>query len=150
MNTANGQGNPQASPASMVGNIAEFGNDVATLAELQAKLAAYDAKDCLAKATTPAILLGVGVAFALGSIPVLLIAVADLIAGAAQISPGAARLIVGLVTLGAAGAVGYLSFRALLGSVDSFRRSREELTRNVSWIRSVLLHSGRAAARPRV
>ncbi len=39
-------------PVGLVGNIAEFGNDVATLVELQAKLAVHDAKDCVGKAAS--------------------------------------------------------------------------------------------------
>ena len=146
----NGERQQQASPGSMVGNIAEFGNDVVTLVELQAQLAAYDTKDCLGRATIPAVALAAGAVVALGTVPVILLGLADLIASAAQISVGATRLIVGLVTLGAAGAIGFLALRAVTSSLDSFRRTREELTRNVSWLRSVRVHSGRLAPRKRV
>ncbi len=134
----------------VVGNIAEFGNDVATLVELQAKLAVFDAKDCVGRATTPLVVLVVGAAVALAAVPVILFGLADLIASATSISPGAARLIVGLVTMGAAGAAAFVSLRTVGASLDSFRRSREELTRNISWLRTVLVYSGRSASRPRV
>jgi len=138
----------QASPGSLVGNIAEFGNDVATLAELQAKLTVYDAKDCLNRATVPLAVIGVAAVLALGSIPVLLIGLADLIASGTKLSPEAARLIVGLVVLASAGLAGFMALKASLRSLESFRRTNEELTRNISWIRTVLVHSGRSVARP--
>lgn len=140
----------EASAGSMVGNIAEFGNDVATLAELQAKLAVLDAKDCLGRVTLPVIVLGAGAALALGSIPVVLIGLAGLIASWTGLSAGAVQLIVGLASLVAAGVVAFLAFKESLRSLESFQRSNEELVRNLSWIRTVLVHSGRTVARPRV
>jgi len=140
----------QATPGSLVGNIAEFGNDVATLAELQAKLAAYDARECVSRATIPLIVVAAASVLAVGSVPVLLIGLADWIASRAGISPGTSQIIVGLVCLALAGVAVFLAFRASLRSLESFRRSNEELTRNISWIRTVLVHSGRTVARPRV
>ena len=149
VNQSNGSNLLPPSPASVVGNIAGFGNDVVTLAELQAKLALIDTKDCISRATTPVVALVAGAVVALGCVPVVLLGLADLIAEAAKISPGVTRLLVGLVTLGAAAAIGYLSLKAATGSLTSFRRTTEELTRNVSWLRSVLVHSGRLAPRTR-
>jgi len=151
MSRSNGTGSTgQAAPGSVVGNIAEFGNDVATLAELQAKLTMHDAKECLARATIPLIVIGLAVALALGSVPVVLIGLADLIARGTGLSPEAARLIVGIVALGLAGLAGFLALRGSLRSLESFRRSNEELARNLSWVRTVLVHSGRSIARPKV
>ncbi len=148
MNQGNGA-KVEASPGSLVGNIAEFGNDVATLAELQAQLAVHDAKDCIGRATIPLAVVGAGVVLAIGSIPVVLIGLADLIASSTHLSAGATQLIVGLVFLIGAGVAALLALRASLRSLESFRRSNEELTRNLSWIRTVLVHSGRTIARPR-
>lgn len=133
----------------LVGNIAEFGNDVATLAELQAKLAVHDVKDCVVKAAIPVVLLVVAGVLALSSVPVILLGSADLLAWAFSIQPGAARAAVGVVALAIAGLTGFLAWKAFGLSLGSFQRSREELTRNISWIRTVLVHSGRAVSRPR-
>jgi hypothetical protein len=140
----------QATPVSLVGNIAEFGNDVATLAELQAKLAVYDAKECASRAPIPLIVVAAASILALGSVPVILIGLADWIASSTRLSAGGAQLIVGLVSLVLAGVAVIVALRSLIRSLESFRRSNEELTRNLSWIRTVLVHSGRTVSRPRV
>jgi uncharacterized membrane protein len=140
----------QASPGSLVGNLAEFGNDIATLAELQAKLATHDAKECVRRATIPLIVVVAASVLAVGSVPVFLIGLADWIAASTRLSAGAAQLIVGFVCLVVAGVAGALALKASLRSLESFRRSQEELTRNLSWIRTVLVHSGRTVSRPRV
>jgi hypothetical protein len=140
----------QPSAGSMVGNLAEFGNDVATLAELQAQLAVHDAKDCVGRATIPLIVVGAGAALGLASLPVILLGLADLIARGTGFSAGLVQFIVGLVALAGAGVAAYLALKASLRSLESFRRSHEELSRNISWIRTVLVHSGRSIARPRV
>ncbi|WP_435008155.1 phage holin family protein [Tundrisphaera lichenicola] len=139
----------EASPGSLVGNIAEFGNDVATLAELQAKLTALDAKQCVSRATIPLIVVVTSAVLVLGSIPVFLIGLADLIASGTKLSPEMARLIVGLATILLAALAAVFALRLSLRSLESFRRSNEELARNLSWIRTVLVHSGRSIARPR-
>jgi Putative Actinobacterial Holin-X, holin superfamily III len=139
-----------ASPLTVVGNIADFGNDIATLAELQVKLTALDAKECVEKATTPLIILGAGGILALGSVPVILIGLADVIATSMKISSGSAQLMVGLIALAIAGVASYFGLKGATSSLDSFRRSREELIRNLSWIRTVLVHSGRNGGKRRV
>jgi len=139
----------QATPGGLVGNIAEFGHDVATLAELQAKLAVYDARECVSRATIPLIVVAAASILAVGSVPVILIGLADGIARWAGLSAGTCQLIVGLVALALAGGAAAIAFKASLRSLESFRRTNEELTRNLSWIRTVLVHSGRTVARPR-
>ena len=139
-----------ASPLTVVSNIADFGNDIATLAELQAKLTALDAKECVTKATTPVIILVTGAVLGLASLPVILIGLADLIASNTQLSSGSARLIVGLATLVVAGVAGYFGLKGSTSSLSSFRRSREELVRNLSWVRTVLVYSGRGGGKRKV
>ncbi len=146
---SNGSNN-HASPLTMVSNIADFGNDIATLAELQAKLTLLDAKDAVSKATTPLIILGAGVALALASLPVILIGLADVIARSANLPAGICQLVVGLAALVLAGVAGFVGWRGSTGSLSSFRRSTEEFTRNISWVRTVLVHSGRGGGRRQV
>jgi hypothetical protein len=146
----NNGSNTLASPLTLVGNIADFGNDIATLAELQAKLTLLDAKDAATKATTPLILLVGGLVLALASLPVILLGLADLIASTLKISSGVSQLIVGLAALSLAGGAALVGWKGSTGSLTSFRRSSEELTRNLSWIRTVLVYSGRGGGKRQV
>lgn len=131
----------------VVGSIADFGNDVATLIELQAKLAALDAKECVASATFPVVVIAVALVVVLAAVPVVLLGVAYLLAMALNIAPGWAMLLTGLLALAVAGLVGFLSVKEITRSLEPLRRSREELVRNLAWVRTVLIYSGRSAPR---
>lgn len=131
------------SAESMVGGIAEFGNDVATLAELQAKLAMYDLKECVEDVAKPVLATAVGLALALASLPVILAGVGLMLAAALHVSEGLALLLTGAVVLATSGALAFVASRRMFAGLANFQRSREELVRNLSWIRTVLVHSGR-------
>jgi len=137
---SNGNGSAQT----VVGSVAEFGNNIATLAELQAQLAAVDLKESYARATLPLMSFVVGVAVILGSIPILLLGAADLLARAMGITSGWAMILVAGVALVVSAVIAYLSLTEIGRSVEPLRRSREELVRNLAWIRTVLVHSGRS------
>jgi uncharacterized membrane protein YqjE len=143
--SGNGAPSPLGAAESVVGNIAELGNDVATLAELQLRLAALDFRESLARAAWPLALGAVGLALGLGSLPVALIGLAELLAAGLAIGRGWSLLIVALAALVLASAAATIAALRLGPSFASFRRSREELERNLAWIRTVLLYSGRSA-----
>ena len=131
----------------MVGSLAEFGNDIASLVELQAKLALLDLKESTTRTTTPLAGIVLGVVVALASVPVALLGVAHLVAAALTLGLGWAMLLTAGVALALGATVAALALPRLVRSFDSFQRSREEFNRNVSWIRTVLLYSGRAVPR---
>jgi len=131
----------------VVGGIAGFGSDIATLAELQVQLALSDLRESLQLALIPLALLVVGIIGVLGAVPVVLLGVAALLATALKISSAWAMLMTGGVVLAVAFVVVAVSASKIGPSFSSFRRSREELIRNLSWIRTVLLYSGRSAPR---
>ena len=64
----------------VIGNLAEFGNDTITLAELQGKLLAYDFKEGLGKAIVSMVLAAVGLLLLVGCIPIALAGLALLAA----------------------------------------------------------------------
>jgi len=130
-----------------VGGIADFGNDVATLAELQAKLALIDLKECLGLALIPLACVVIGLFFVLGALPVVLLGAADVLARALSLKAGEAMLLTGGSVLVLALVVIVIAAIRIGPSLASFNRSREELTRNLAWIRTVLLYSGRSVPR---
>jgi uncharacterized membrane protein YqjE len=117
-------------PEGVVGNITEFGNDVMTLIELQAQLAALDSRRRCPRATVPLVLI-VGSGPLLASLPVALLGIAWLLASALSMSIGWAALLTAVVTAVVAAVVAAVALRRFLGSLDSFRHSREELARNI-------------------
>lgn len=130
----------------MVGGLAEFGHDIITLTELQAKLAVLDLKESLARSAAPLTLVAAGVALAVASLPVALIGLAEWLATALQLSQrGWAYLIVAGIAIVIALLVAVIAGSRISRSFESFERSRDELTRNLAWLRTVLLHSGRPA-----
>jgi hypothetical protein len=144
---------PRARPSAdghgdgIVGEVAGLGDDIATLAELQARLAALDARESGRKAVIPLVAICVAVVLALAAFTVGLLGAADFLARAASIGAGSAMLITASITLGIAVATILVSAFALKVSVAPFRRSTEELARNLAWIRTVFLYSGRAVPR---
>jgi uncharacterized membrane protein YqjE len=135
----NGHGNGNG----VVGNIAGLGSDVASLVELQAKLAALDMKESVERVVLPLVIAGAAAVLALGAVPVGLLGVAWLLAQSLGIQVGWAMLLTALLSAVVAGIVAFFSVPKLSRSFQPMRRSHEELTRNVAWLRTVLMHSGR-------
>jgi Putative Actinobacterial Holin-X, holin superfamily III len=137
MNGKNGRSN------GLMENVGSFGNDLTSLATLQAKLAAADFRESLQKAAP-----------AIGGLTVLgLLAIAGMTAIVAgfslwlaevmQVRPAVALLIVGLGCLGVAAIGCWFCARAVGSSFSTFRRSSEEFDRNLAWIKTTLTQSGR-------
>lgn len=143
MSTARSNGHSEG----VVGGLAGFGSDLATLAEFQAKLAALDMKDSVQQAGRPLAVALLGAAVALGAIPVALAGGALVLAESAQIRLGWAFVITGGVAVVLAAVVTAIAANRVPHGFQSFHRSREELNRNLNWIRTVLAHSGRPAQR---
>jgi hypothetical protein len=132
-----------------VGTLAEVGNDVMNLAELQAQLVALDAKEAASRATLPVTAVGVGLVIAAASVPVALLGLADILARTLQIQPGWAMLLTAAVALVFAGLIVAVFTRQIPDALNTFRRSREEFARNLAWLRTVIVHSGRVHSPPR-
>ncbi len=132
-----------ARPNGLMGNVSSFGNDLASLATLQTKLAAADMRESLLKAA-PAI---GGLAFlgllSIAGMTALVAGFALWLAEVMQLRPAVALILVGLGSLAAAALGAWLCVRTLGSSFSTFRRSSEEFDRNLAWIKTTLTQSGR-------
>lgn len=141
--------NPVATPRTngngnaMIGGIGSFGSNLATLATLQARLAACDLKEYLQQAAPYLAVLFVAALLGLASITVALFGAGHWIVSATGLSVAAAFGVLGGTVLAVSGVLAWLAARQLGKGLSSFRRSSEELDRNLAWIRTVLTHSGR-------
>jgi hypothetical protein len=131
----------------VLGNMAEFSSDLISLAELQARLAAADLKEATGRVVLPVGLLAGGALLALVSLPVILLGAGYLLSEYTSLSVGWSILLTAVVALLLGAALAVLGLRGLGGSFSSFDRSKEELARNLSWIKTVLVHSGRPPRR---
>jgi uncharacterized membrane protein YqjE len=140
-------GGHEPGPGDVVHNVAEFGENLLTLVELQARLAAIELKQNVeaAKITGPVIL--ASVVLALASLPLLLAGIAELLVSELGMKRGYALLSVVVVALAIAGACIAIAGSRLRRAALGFPVTREEFTRNFNWVRTVLLHSGRATRR---
>ncbi len=136
MNQSNGS--TPAPPNGVAQDMGDLTHDMVSLAELQFELFRNDCRKGLKGLLTPfALLLLAGIAAA-GTVPVALICVAELLAQAAGLSRAAAFSITALGGFSAAAALGVAGWSHVRGVGRVFRRSREELTRNMTWIKQVL------------
>ncbi len=128
--------------------VAEFVDDLASLAELQAKLAAVDFREAARKSAIPIVLTVAGLAVIVASVPVALIGAAWLLSSVLKISQGWAMLLTAGASITLAGLVAGVAAMRLRHSFESFRRSRKQLWLNLAWVRTVLVTSASARLRP--
>jgi hypothetical protein len=149
--SVNGRGTahlPGSSPAEFEG-VAEFVDDLASLAELQAKLAAVDFRDAARKSAVPLVLTVVGLTVVVASVPVALLGTGWLLASALKIHQGWAMLLTAGAAIALAGLVAGWGAMQLSHSFESFRRSRKQLWLNLAWVRTVLITTASARPHPR-
>jgi hypothetical protein len=129
--------------------VAEFVDDLASLAELQARLAAADSRDAARKSAVPVGFTVAGLTLVVASVPVTLLGAGWLLASALKIHQGWAMLLTAGAAMALGGLVAGLGVLRLRHSFDSFRRSQKQLMLNVAWVRTVLVTSASARAHPR-
>lgn len=123
--------------------VSSFGNDLTTLATLQIKLASCDLRDSAQVAIPIAVGLAICGFIIMGCVVIALAGFALWLASVWQIPIGPCMMGVALGGLIIAGIAGALLARSFSKSFSYFRRSREELERNLAWIKTALTHSGR-------
>ena len=129
----------------MVTNIAEFGENLLTLAELQARLAAIELKQNVEAVKVSGAVILAGAVLAIAALPIALAGIAELLVSELGMSRGFALIAVAVAAFAIAGTCVAIALGRLRSADLGFNLSREELARNLNWVRTVLLHSGRAA-----
>jgi hypothetical protein len=145
---ATGHGHePEPGPGDVVSGVAGFGENLLTLAELQSRLAVLELQQNLkvARITGPVIL--VGVLLAVVSLPLVLAGIAELLVSELGMKRGYALLSVAVAALAIAGVCIAIAGTRLRRRAAGFPLSREEFARNLNWVRTVVLHSGRSTRR---
>jgi hypothetical protein len=133
----------RSQPNGLMEEIGSFGADLASLAVLQGRLAACEAREAAKEARIAVLLLAIsGMVFTSGLVAIFLGA-ASLLAARFGIEPGTAMVLSGLAGLLITAAIVFFSARSLLAMTSLFQRSHEELERNLAWIRTTLSQSGR-------
>lgn len=127
----------------MLNGIGDLGNNVVTLATLQARLAAEDFSDSASRARPALIAAAVLIPLGFASVTAGLFGLASWMASDLGVPLGRALLEVAAGGIVVSSILAVLVIQRLLSSLTSFRRSREELERNIAWLRTVLVHSGR-------
>ena len=126
-------------PASnMGGGVAGLLHDLMTLAELQVKLFSVDAKDATGRMIIPIGLIAAGAILALTALPLALIAIAQVLRYQADWPPAVATLVALLIGLVIAGILAFVGYLLLRRSLRPMERSREELQRNINWLKGAV------------
>ena len=136
MNRRNGS-TPSA-PNGVAKNMGKLTHDIVSLAELQFELFRSDCREGLKQMLIPAALLLVAAIVAVGTVPIAMILIAEFLTQTTGLSRAAAFSIVALSGFIVALAMGVVGWSYVRGVVRVFERSREELTRNMTWIKHAL------------
>jgi hypothetical protein len=131
----------------VVSSVAEFGEHLLTLAELQARLGALEVKQNLEAAGISGSVILAGALLAVVSLPLVLAGIAELLVSELAMKRGYALLSVAVATLVIAGVCIGIAGSRLRRNAAGFPMTREEFARNLNWVRTVLLHSGRSTQR---
>jgi len=137
MTSGNGT-NSEMRPMTVARNARALARDVLELAELQTDLLKVDTADWVKRLVLPILLLSGAIVFGIACVLILLMSLAHGLVEWFEISEALALLIAGLVGIVLGVACGLIGWQRLRGSVSVFGRSREELKRNIRWLKKVL------------
>ena len=125
-------------PNGVAKGIGELTHDIVSLAELQFELFRIDCREAFKRTLVPVAMLLVAATVAVGTVPIALILIAEFLAQTAGLSRAAAFSIAAMSGFIVAVAIGVVGWSYLRRVMHVFERSREELTRNITWIKHAL------------
>lgn len=131
-------GQPQTEKPSVANSLSGLTHDVIELAELQAQLFALDVKETSQGTRTALILAVVGACALLGAVPIALTALAELLIAQLSWSSAASYGVATLVGIMLASALLVAAWVRFRSGVVTLKRSRDELSRNLAWVKANL------------
>ncbi|MHB0958539.1 MAG: phage holin family protein [Pirellulaceae bacterium] len=135
-------GNGRSIAGSLREDVSDLAHDVVTLGELQVQLLAEDVRAMMRSARRWAIVLVAACLLALGSLPIIVLGLAYLLAWTG-LDLALSMLIVAIAFLVLTAVVAALSVRRLKTAAEPLGRSWHELQKNVAWIKRTLANGGR-------
>lgn len=130
-----------APPNGVAQGMGDLTHDIVSLAELQYELVRNDYRAGMKGLLTPVVLLlGAGIV-ALGTVPVALLLMAEILIQVAGLSRASAFSIAAASGVTTAVVLGVVGWSQLRGVGRVFQRSREEWIRNLNWIKAALKRS---------
>jgi uncharacterized membrane protein YqjE len=142
--SGNGRYTSNTKLPNVAASVSDLTHDVIELTELQTQLFALDAKYSMEKARACLIMGVVGAAMLLGTIPVALLTIAALVVEQLEWSYAAGAAVATLIGLVVTGVVMGIAYSYVKNGLVSFERSRDELRRNIAWLKSTLRTRGHA------
>ncbi len=124
-------------------------HDVIELGELQAQLFVHDVKSTTQKTRTSLLLSVVGGCVLLGSVPVMLFALGEFIAEQTGWPLSGTLAIAAVVGIGVSAVIFAAAWNRLSVGLNSMQRSRDELNRNIAWVKSSLRSRASAKSKSR-
>lgn len=129
---------PGKGPVSgVVHSVTDLAGDVLEIFELQVCLARQDAKDALRSGFVPLTAIILGISLMVAALPVLAFAIAKFIQIRFGIPEWVSQLGVGTAMIVLALMMSLLAFRTLKRALTIFGHSTSELSKNLSWLKSV-------------
>jgi hypothetical protein len=142
--TGNGRYTANGKLPNVAASVSDLTHDVIELTELQTQLFALDAKYSMEKARSCLIMGVIGAAMLLGTIPVALLTVAALFVEQLEWSYAAGAGVATLIGVVITAVVLGIAYRYVKAGLVSFDRSRNELRRNIAWLKTTLRTRGHA------
>ncbi len=122
-----------------MGGVKQLLVDVTELAELQTRLMADDVRSSLAGTIKPTLFVVLSIALLIGTVPVFLLAVANLLVDQQQWSPYVAQFVCAGVALLVAVVLGSLALQKFKQCASPLQRSLSELEKNMDTLREMLV-----------
>jgi len=132
------KGSNSSPPNGVVKNVGELMDDIMSLAELEFQLFKIDCREGRKQMLIPVAMLLVAGTVAVGTVPIALILIAELLVQSAGLSRAVALSIAVLIGLIVTMGIGVVGWSYIRGVARVFERSREELNRNMAWIKRTL------------